>query len=83
MGFISTKAGHGDVAKPKYIFRVQGSFGSFQLFSKFRGMFISGVNDNKFITGVINTAEQLSPVTTTLAINLSLISTTLLNNNRQ
>ncbi len=43
-------------------------------FSKFRGnnrkwMFISGVNDIKFITGVINTAEQLSPVTTTLANN--------------
>jgi hypothetical protein len=46
-------------------------------------MFISGVIDNKFITGVINTAEQLSPVTTALAINLSLISTTLLNNDRR
>jgi hypothetical protein len=33
---------------------------------------ISGVVDtgNKFITGVVDTAEQLSPVTTTLATNL-------------
>jgi hypothetical protein len=46
-------------------------------------MFFSGVNDNKFITGVIDTAEQLSPVTPTLAINLSLITTTLLNNDRR
>jgi hypothetical protein len=38
---------------------------------------------DKFITGVIDTAEQLSPVTTTRAINLSLISSTLLNNIRQ
>jgi hypothetical protein len=46
---------------------------------------IGGVVDagDKFITGVIDTAKQLSPVTTTQAINLSLVSTTLLNNNRR
>jgi len=43
---------------------------------------ISGVVDtgHKFITRVNDTGEQLSPVTTTLAINLSLVSMTLLNN---
>jgi hypothetical protein len=34
---------------------------------------------DKFITGVVDTTEQLSPVTMTPAINLSLVST-LLNN---
>jgi hypothetical protein len=43
---------------------------------------IGGVIDtgNKFITGVVDTAEQLSPVTMTPGINLSLVSTTQLNN---
>jgi hypothetical protein len=35
---------------------------------------------NKFITGVVDTAEQLSPVTTAQAINPSFVSMTLLNN---
>ncbi len=38
--------------------------------------------DDKFITGVVDTAEQLLPVTTTLAINFSLVSMTPLNNDR-
>ncbi len=43
---------------------------------------ISSVFDtgNKFITSVDDTADQLSPVTATPAINLSLVSMTLLNN---
>jgi hypothetical protein len=46
---------------------------------------IGGVVDigNKFITGVIDTAEQFSPVTTTPVINLSGLSMTLLNNDRR
>jgi hypothetical protein len=42
---------------------------------------ICGVIDtgNKFITGVIDTAEQLSPVTTTPVIHFSLLSMTPLN----
>jgi hypothetical protein len=46
---------------------------------------IGGVVDtgDKFITGVVDTAEQLSPVTTTPAINFLLVSSTLLNNNRR
>jgi hypothetical protein len=46
---------------------------------------IGGVVDtgNKFITGVIDTAEQLLLVTTRLAINLLRASMTLLNNDRQ
>jgi hypothetical protein len=41
---------------------------------------------NKFITGVVDTvdtAEQLSLVTTKLAINLSPVSMTLVNNDRR
>jgi hypothetical protein len=38
---------------------------------------------DKFITGVVDTAGQLSPVTTTPAINLSLVSMTLLNNDHR
>jgi hypothetical protein len=37
-------------------------------------MFISCVNDNKIITGVINTAEQLSPVTATTLLNITMIA---------
>jgi hypothetical protein len=46
---------------------------------------IAGVidTDDKFITGVNDTSEQLSPVTTTLAINLSLVTTTPVNNYRR
>jgi hypothetical protein len=46
---------------------------------------IGGVVDtgNKFITGVIDTAEQFSLVTTTPVINLSGLSMTLLNNDRR
>jgi hypothetical protein len=51
-------------------------------------MFITGVNDignklftchwyrNKFITGFVDTGEQLSPVTTTPAISCSPVATT-------
>jgi hypothetical protein len=43
---------------------------------------IGGDSSDKFITGVTDTAEQLSPVTMTPAINLSLVSATLLINDR-
>jgi hypothetical protein len=39
--------------------------------------------DNKFITGVVDIGEQLSPVTKTPVINLPPVSTTLVNNDRQ
>jgi hypothetical protein len=35
---------------------------------------------DKFITGVVDIAEKLSPVTMTPLINFSLVSTTLVNN---
>jgi hypothetical protein len=43
---------------------------------------IAGDNDNddKFITGINDTGEQLSPVTTALAINLLPASMTPMNN---
>jgi hypothetical protein len=46
---------------------------------------IGGVVDtgDKFIAKLVDTAEQLLPVTTTLAINLSLVSMTPLNNDRR
>jgi hypothetical protein len=46
---------------------------------------IGGVVDtgDKFITGVVDNAEQLSAVTMTPTINLSPLSTTLVNNDRR
>jgi hypothetical protein len=46
---------------------------------------ISGVIDtsDKFLTGVNNIGEQLSPVTMTPAINLLPVTTTPVNNNRR
>ncbi len=39
--------------------------------------------DDKFFTDINNTGEQLSPVTTALAINLLPVLTTPVNNDRQ
>jgi hypothetical protein len=39
--------------------------------------------DDKFFAGINNTGEQLSPVTTALAINLLPVSTTPVNNDRR
>jgi hypothetical protein len=46
---------------------------------------IAGDNDTdgKFFAGVNDTGEQLSPVTTSLAINLLPVSTPPVNNNRR
>jgi hypothetical protein len=45
---------------------------------------IGGVSDtgDKFITGVVDTSEKLSPVTATQMINFSLVATTPVNNDR-
>ncbi len=40
------------------------------------------ITDDKFFAGINDTDEQLSPVTTALAINLP-VSTTLVNNDRR
>ncbi len=39
--------------------------------------------DDKFFIGINDTGEQLSPVTTALAVNFSLVSTSLVNNYRR
>jgi hypothetical protein len=39
--------------------------------------------DDKFFAGINDTSEQLSPVTTALAINLLPVLTTLVNNDRR
>jgi hypothetical protein len=46
---------------------------------------IAGDNDtdDKFFSSINNTSEQLSPVTTALAINFSLVSTSPVNNYRR
>jgi hypothetical protein len=46
---------------------------------------IAGDNDtdDKFFAGINNTGEQLLPVTTALAINFSLVSTSPMNNYRR
>jgi hypothetical protein len=46
---------------------------------------IAGDNDtnDKFFAGINDTGEQLSPVTTALAINLLSVSSTLVNNDRR
>ncbi len=51
-----------------------------------RGFFLSACvvdTSNKFITGVLDTAEKSSPVTTTPTINFLPVPTTLVNNDRR